>query len=83
MSISFGRGKIAIKRRSLYKKAARKLTRGNLSKLIVTTMDKALGIDLPQSMRGRPKKQPRKSSPEIEATPVEHPAQPPETSSQA
>ena len=53
-ALSFGSDANARERMRLYKEAAKKLENGNFSRLIMRIVDKALGIDLPFPVPGRP-----------------------------
>lgn len=56
ISISCGRGQIAMARKRAYRKAARKKANGNLSRMVLKILDKALGLNLPLPTLGRPPK---------------------------
>jgi hypothetical protein len=64
-TISFGsHPEIGGKREKLYNEAAKRLTDGNLSKMICMIVDEKLGINLPLPGMGRPAK-PSKASTRI------------------
>jgi hypothetical protein len=56
-TISFGSGKYARLRKEAYLKAAETREGGNLSRLIISLVDEALGLELPMTRQiGRPTK---------------------------